>query len=875
MSRKNTLLLNFSGGEVSPQAYGREDLPAYQRGWQRVQNYEILPQGSSRFRNGNSHVHNTRGLGTGRLKEFTFNESDTFMLEFTDKKLRFYRDFGTVMNTATVAITGVSLANPCIVTAPAHGFSNGQEIYISGVVGTVELNNQYFLVSNVTTNTFELNNIFNQPIDSTTFVAYVSGGTIETPYEISTPYAAADLSALHFSQSADTVYITSQKYAPYKLTRSALTSWTLNYFSRTADPFNQITITAVTEANPGVFTTGTTAHNLSVGDEVYFDGFAGGSWANLNGNRYYVNTVPSGTTFTVKDETTGTPLDTTTWGTPSAFGIEIATKMCPATSAFLSSSRLMYANWPNNPAGLAASELPDSTTGATQFDNFTTGSQSTNAFLFTVAPVFNQQDAIQWITSNNNVVVLGCASSMRIMTGSGGPPNPITPSSIQVTPINNVGAAAIQPYSNGMTVYYVDQTTFRVQSFVFDIQVYNYVTVNQNLLANHLSTSPFLCVAQQRREASLLWVCREDGVLLGLTFDEIESVYGWHRHYNGGSSQVGGTTFDRAKILSVAVEPRLNSDAVLWLMVERQLANGQTYRSVEYWNQFTKWFDANDYYSGNDNDAQQADQTAWKNAVYEQQKKDIYVDCATTYDGSALSTASLTLSATTGNGITITASSNFFTAAMVGQQIWKAYDENGNGGGRAQITGYTSPTQVTANVLVGFDSTAAIASGSWFLATGTVYGLLNLAGETLAVQVDGAPGGNKVVAADGSITLDSPASVVHAGYPYTGMLASLNIDVGGDRGPAQAKKRKIRHVIPRFSNTVGARVGTDKWSTQQLIFKDQDDVTDRPTPPWNDVFELRVEDSFTRETKQVIILQDIPSPQTVLSVDVEVETADD
>lgn len=876
MGRKNTVLLSFAGGEISPEAYGREDLPTYQRGWQRVQNFEILPQGAARFRNGYQHTHNTAALGMGRLVPFTFNETDTYILEFTNKTLRFYRNFGAVMNTATVAVTGISQAASCVVTAPAHGYSNGQEVFLAGVVGMLEVNSQYFLISNVTTNTFQLNTIFNTAINSTAFLAYVSGGTLETPYQIATPFLAADLDGLHFNQSADVIYITSgftAPYAPYQLSRTASTSWTLNYFTRTQDPFHQVNIAAATAEALGVFTT-SAVHGMSIGDTVYIDGLAGGSWPTLNGTRYIVNTVPTTSSFTIS--TNGTPLNTTGFGTlTNATGISIDGNFCPQTSAFLSSSRLMYANWGANPAGLAASQLPLSSTGATQFENFTTGANDNDAFLFTVAPVFDQQDSIQWITSNNNVVVLGCAASMRIMTGSGGPPNPITPSSIQVTPINNVGAAAAQPYSNGMTVYYVDQTTFRVQSFVFDIQVYNYVTVNQNLLASHLSTAPFKHIAQQRREASILWTIRQDGVLLGLTFDEIESLYGWHRQYGGGDSDINGTMFGRANILSIAVEPKLNQDAVLWLMVERQQANGNTYRSVEYWNPFTKWYDPFDFYSGNNYASQQNDIKSYQNAIYEQQKKAVYVDCANTYDGSQLSSATITPSATTGNGITLTAGSAFFTSSMVGQEIWKAYDANGNGGGRAKITAFTSSVQVTANVEVNFDTTKAIPSGSWYLTTAIVYGLLNFVGEALTTQTDGAPAGALNVASDGSISLNSQASVIQSGYGYLGLLASMNIDAGGDRGPAQAKMRKMRQAVPRYVHTVGGRIGSTLWNTTPLIFKDQTQVTDRPTALYNDVCELTLNDSFTRNTKQVVLMQDIPSPQTVLSVDITVEAADD
>lgn len=60
---------------------------------------------------------------------------------------------------------------------------------------------------------------------------YKDGGTITTdgttPYEITTPYALADIWGLKFEQSADTLFIVHNNYAPRRLTRTGHTAWTL------------------------------------------------------------------------------------------------------------------------------------------------------------------------------------------------------------------------------------------------------------------------------------------------------------------------------------------------------------------------------------------------------------------------------------------------------------------------------------------------------------------------------------------------------------------------------------------------------------------------------------------------------------------------
>lgn len=68
-------------------------------------------------------------------------------------------------------ITGITQANPAVVTATAHGFRNGDLVTITNVVGMTEVNDTEFAINVLTPNTFEL-----RGIDSTGYTAYASGG---------------------------------------------------------------------------------------------------------------------------------------------------------------------------------------------------------------------------------------------------------------------------------------------------------------------------------------------------------------------------------------------------------------------------------------------------------------------------------------------------------------------------------------------------------------------------------------------------------------------------------------------------------------------------------------------------------------------------
>jgi len=68
-------------------------------------------------------------------------------------------------------ITGISQANPAVVTATAHGFVTGNTVYIYDVAGMTEANERVYPVTYATADTFNLTGF-----DSTKWTAYTSGG---------------------------------------------------------------------------------------------------------------------------------------------------------------------------------------------------------------------------------------------------------------------------------------------------------------------------------------------------------------------------------------------------------------------------------------------------------------------------------------------------------------------------------------------------------------------------------------------------------------------------------------------------------------------------------------------------------------------------
>jgi len=66
-------------------------------------------------------------------------------------------------------ITAATKARPVVITSNGHGFANGDVVWISGVNGMTQLNNQPYVVTNRATNTFQLYDLDGNRIDGRKF----------------------------------------------------------------------------------------------------------------------------------------------------------------------------------------------------------------------------------------------------------------------------------------------------------------------------------------------------------------------------------------------------------------------------------------------------------------------------------------------------------------------------------------------------------------------------------------------------------------------------------------------------------------------------------------------------------------------------------
>ena len=759
----NSVFNNFASGELAPSVWGRVDRPFYATGTEVFRNFISQLTGGAFFRPGFQYVHHTRLNRKAFLIPFRFNLAQSYTLEFTDLKMRVFKNGGVVLETAKV-VTGITQAAQGVVTSATHGFANGDEVYFSSVVGMTEVNGQFYIVSDQAANTFKLKDIDGTYINTTTFGAYISGGTVSRVYEVTTPYVEADLWQLKTAQTADLMYIVHPAYAPMKLTRSGHASWSLGTYVRTADPF-------------------TGAGN--------YPGAAG-----FYGGRFWMG---------------GTDND------PDVF-------------------------W--------GSMGPDPTTGASRYDNFTVGTGDLDAVIYTLTSQNLTVDRIVWFGSSPAYMVIGTTGGLYKANG-GIDGAAITATMIAVNPISSYAVANIGQVFVGSQLVYVESNTRTLRSFEYDLLSDAYFAFDKNLLAEDITAPGLVQIAAAQGRPDIIWAVRTDGVLLGCTFTSKEDVAGWGRHYLGGSG----------KVLSAAVEPQEGKFDRLSVCVERTI-NGMTRRYIEILSEDPLIPDFSDQFTGEDNYA--ADDRRYRNIVFELQKQFIRMDSALVLDTTQAVT--LTLSAVTGTAVTATAGSASFVATDVDKYIFIKH-LSGNETGVARITGYTSPTIVTVNVLQAFHSVNLLTSG-WYLLSSMVRGLGHLEGKTVGVLTDGGVHPD-VVVVNGSIALEYPARYVIIGLKYTGYLRTLDLEFGNGKTTSQGITRNMIGLNLKLRNTLGGSYGSSSrglYALQEMDFRNSaQDLTDRPPLLYTGLKEVTNFDDWATE-KRLHIVQDQPLPLTILSM---------
>lgn len=578
MPRASVIQTSFNAGEFSPFLEGHVDAPKRASALKECQNMIPLVQGAATRRGGTRHISPVKdSANQTAIVRFEFSVTQAYIIEIGDQYMRFIRDNGNILE-ADQTITGITQANPAVVTITSHPFSDGDWVYISSVAGMTEVNNKFFKVANSATNTFELQDVYGNNIDSTSYTAYSSGGTAARVYEISTTYAQADLFdsdgvlRLRFNQSADVLYITHPDYAPRKLSRTGHTSWTLTELDFLDGPYLPTNTDSSKTLQPsgttGSITITASGHSPFVSTDVgrLVRIKHSGTWGYAEITGFTSSTQVSADVKSDFGASTSQP----DW----RLGVYSETTGFPTVSTFFQ-DRLVFAGASNTPQRIDFSVSSD-------FENFApTETDGTVLDDSAIGVTLNAENVnvIRWLANHEKGLLIGTVGAEWIVRASTAG-EAITPTNIQATQTTSRGSANIPPAQVDNAVLFIQRAKRKLYRIAFVFEDDGFRSPDLTILAEHITRGGINQIVWQQEPHNILWAVRSDGVLLGFTYDTDQQVIGWHRHILGGYSDADQTT--DAKVESIAVIPSADgSKDELYLIVNRYI-NGGTKRFIEY-----------------------------------------------------------------------------------------------------------------------------------------------------------------------------------------------------------------------------------------------------------------------------------------------------
>jgi len=825
MARVHPFQTNFTAGELTPKLAGQVDFKKYNNGVETMENMTVFPQGGTSRRFGSRFVGEVKNSANAtRLIPFEFNVTQSYILEFGDQYIRFYKDNGQIVE-ASKTISGLTAANPGVVTATSHGYSNGDHVWINSVVGMTQVNGRRFTVASATTHTFELSGV-----DTSGYTAYSSAGTAEKVYEIATSFTSAQVFDLKFTQSADVMYIVHPLHEPTKLTRTGHSAWTIAEVDFQVGPFldlNTTTTTLTTSATTvGAGRTLTASASLFAATDVGRSVKLGDGWGKITG-------YTSATEVTWTIVVAATDSGSVTW----SIGAWSNTTGFPSTVSFYE-QRLVFAGSTNNPQTIWASE-------SGSYEDFDAGdADPADAFTYTIAA--NKVNLIRWLAPARDLIVGTAGGEFRVGRPTG---EPLKPDNVTITQQTTYGGYTTQPIQIGSAVLFVQRQQRKVREFAYRFEDDAYVAPDMTLLAEHITDTGIIDVDYAQEPESVYWAVRTDGTLLGMTYQREEDVVAWHRHIIGGKDQ----------FCTVTVTDYSNIQTGTTLKFTKSDGSTVTFTS-------TTGTAGTDEFKNETNNNTTAD--------------NIYTAINTHADftvaNPAANIVTITETSPSGTGLLTVTSSDDIRLAVQDElsakvksvstiseatenQVWIIVERIINGS--------------TVQYVEYLDSTLNMDSSLSGIVTGTTLKLTSLdhlEGETVQLLIGDAVYPTQKVT-NGAVTISLPSSfadkTIEIGLGYISTIKTMRVEAGAEAGTAQGRKKRYNEVMVRLYKVVGVTINGD-----QMPFRTS------ATPMGENIPEITGDKRVTNlgwdRDGQVTIQQTQPLPMTILGITGTLVTSD-
>ena len=823
---------NWTAGELSDRLDGRTDLTRYFNGAKSLENFLVYPAGGAARRPGTKFIHEVKvSANAARLIPFEFNTTtaNTYVLEFGNNYFRVYQDGGIVTETSKT-ISGATKANPVVITATSHGFSNGDHVIIGSVAGMVELNGVTGIVANKTTNTFELTDVDGTNINSSAFTTYTSGGTASKIVEVTTTYTTAQLPEIKFTQSADVMYITHSSHPVRKISRTSNTDWTITDVTFINGPYldeNATTTTLTPNGRSGSITltaSGDTFVSTDVGRLVkIYNGYA----------KITAFTSATVVTATVQTDELGVA--------------EILPSYASNTISFVE----------GDPSSTGSSHNDFIRDSNKQFviEGFTEGMTITASGASNSAN--NRDYEIVKVTSDEitlvpvDDVVNESASNTITLVGK-----------LNATDEFSLGAFSETTGFPRACAFYEQRLVFAGTTSQPQALFFSVAGDFENMTESDTDSSAMNYTIGSNQVNRILYLASARSMVVGTTGGEfVVRASGTDEPITPTNIQIK----QQATYGSADVQPVQAGSYTLFVQrAKRKLRElGYVY----------------------DTDAYQAvDLTILADHVSENglvelayQQEPFSLVWAATGDGRLIGMTyrreeqvvawhqhKLGGSFTTG-GVTTNHGIVENLAVIPGElnqdNLYMVVKRTINGATRRYVeilSAIDFGTDIQDAIFV--DSSLTYSGSS----TSSLSGLDHLEGQAVSILEEGAAHPDKTVAS-GSITTDRATTKAQVGLSYTSTLKTVRLEAGSASGTAQGKIKKIHSVVVRFFRTVGASVGTNLDNTDTIPFRDSSDPTDTAVPLFTGDKTIEAQPSWDTEGS-IVVKQTQPLPMTIVGI---------
>lgn len=567
------VMFSFNAGELGPKMRYRVDQVKYYSGAQQLENMLPLPQGTVIRRPGTKFIATTKTNTRVRLIPFEFSTTDTFILEFGNLYIRFYKNGAQTADPDNSAIP-LEIVTP-YTTAQLRDI---QFIQVNDVMFMTHPSVHPQKLSRLTNTSWTIENT---PFSKGPFTDENTTDTTINPSDTTgsiTLTASTDtFNANHVGSLWKLIHIkASDSIAGALGVNPPFTSdeisvkFNQEWEFKTHGNWNGTVTLQKNYNNEGWLTeypidseNDDNAH--AVGFEEQQDAQYRVSTEGLDAGEatysFIIYTHPTDGVVTIDSITTNKIVEATVVAT---LGDSIATKRWSeggwnSENGFpraigLFQQRAVYGGTLFDPTTLWLSA------SAGDYENMflpTKSPDDDDPIIYTVASA--RQNPIQWVLDSDNIMVgtnggviqVGVLDSSEAVTGS----------NIMARTQSGLGSAHIRPERIEDAMLFVERNGARVRRLAYSLERDSYVNLDMTILAEHFFDSAIVEWAVQNNPIPILWCVFADGTFKGMTYQQEHDVIAWHTHPMGGAS-----------IESVAVIPSQTGEDEVWIEVQRPVS---------------------------------------------------------------------------------------------------------------------------------------------------------------------------------------------------------------------------------------------------------------------------------------------------------------